>query len=170
MPTKKKGSDERKDRGRGGCFNDAQRVERPRVPGGVAAFMAAHSKTPRTTPSVEFSSVEGVVRGSQGAAADVYLATCVLVVGVGLFVEEAAHIVDEEAREQRDGEAVGVPGDTTHRPTLANSGDHTKKQKHTQRWTQWTGSRGVLRHAHSLRGAWEALVWRSWPWSEAKEC
>ena len=41
----------------------AQRAERPRDPGGVAAFMSAHSKTPYITPSMEFSSGEGVVRG-----------------------------------------------------------------------------------------------------------
>ena len=40
-----------------------QRAKRPRDPGGVAAFMSAHSKTPYITPSMEFSSGEGVVRG-----------------------------------------------------------------------------------------------------------
>jgi len=41
----------------------AQRAERPRDPGGVAAFMSAHSKTPYITPSMDISSGEGVVRG-----------------------------------------------------------------------------------------------------------
>ena len=41
----------------------AQRAERPRDPGGVAAFMSAHSKTPYINPSMEFSSGEGVIRG-----------------------------------------------------------------------------------------------------------
>ena len=53
-------------RGGGGgarLVSAAQRAERPRDPGGVAAFMSAHSKTPYITPSMEFSSGEGVVRG-----------------------------------------------------------------------------------------------------------
>ena len=41
----------------------AQRAERPRDPGGVAAFMSAHSKTPYVTPSMDFPSRGGVVRG-----------------------------------------------------------------------------------------------------------
>ena len=41
----------------------AQRAERPRDPGGVAAFMSAHSKTPCITPSMELPSGKGVVRG-----------------------------------------------------------------------------------------------------------
>ena len=41
----------------------ARRAERPRDPAGVAAFMSAHSETPYATPSMEFSSREGVVRG-----------------------------------------------------------------------------------------------------------
>ena len=47
----------------------------PRDPGGVAACMSARSKTPYITPSMEFSSAEGRGgAGSQGAAADIYLA------------------------------------------------------------------------------------------------
>ena len=38
-------------------------TERPRDPSGVAAFMSANSKTPYITPSMEFSSGKGVVRG-----------------------------------------------------------------------------------------------------------
>ena len=45
------------------CARAAQRAERPRDPGGVAAFMSAHSETPYITPSMELSSGEGVVRG-----------------------------------------------------------------------------------------------------------
>ena len=41
----------------------AQRAERPRDPGGVAAFMSAHSKTPYVTHSMDISSGKGVVRG-----------------------------------------------------------------------------------------------------------
>ena len=41
----------------------AQRAERPRDPGGVAAFTSAHSKTPYITPSKEFSSGGEVVQG-----------------------------------------------------------------------------------------------------------
>ena len=41
----------------------AQGAEQPRAPDGVAAFMSAHSKTPYITPSMEFCSEEGVVRG-----------------------------------------------------------------------------------------------------------
>ena len=41
----------------------AHRAERPRAPGGVAAFMSAHSKPPYITPGMEFSSEKGVVRG-----------------------------------------------------------------------------------------------------------
>ena len=48
---------------RGGGVGAAQRAERPRDPGGVAAFMSAHSKTPCVTPCMEFSSGEGVVWG-----------------------------------------------------------------------------------------------------------
>ena len=40
-----------------------QSAERPRDPGGVAAFMSAHSKTPHVTPGMEFSSGGGLVRG-----------------------------------------------------------------------------------------------------------
>ena len=38
-------------------------AERPRGPSGVAAFMSAHSKTPYITPSMDFYSGKGVVRG-----------------------------------------------------------------------------------------------------------
>ena len=38
-------------------------TERPRAPGGVAVFMSAHSKTPYITPSMNFYSGKGVVRG-----------------------------------------------------------------------------------------------------------
>jgi hypothetical protein len=38
-------------------------TERPRAPSGVAAFMSAHSKTPCITPSMDFYSGKGVVRG-----------------------------------------------------------------------------------------------------------
>ena len=41
-------------------------TERPRAPSGVAAFMSAHSKTPYITPSMDFSSGNGVVRGRSG--------------------------------------------------------------------------------------------------------
>ena len=41
-------------------------TERPHAPSGVAAFMSAHSKTPYITPSMEFSSGKGVVRGRRG--------------------------------------------------------------------------------------------------------
>ena len=41
----------------------AQRAERPRDPGGVAAFMSAHSKTLYITPGMDISPGEGVVRG-----------------------------------------------------------------------------------------------------------
>ena len=40
-----------------------QRAEQPRDPGGVAVFMSANSKTPCVTPSMEYSSRKGVVRG-----------------------------------------------------------------------------------------------------------
>ena len=50
-------------------------TQRPHAPSGVAAFMSAHSKTPYITPSMEFSSGKGVVRGRRGrrAAAGIYL-------------------------------------------------------------------------------------------------
>ena len=38
-------------------------TERPRAPSGVAVFMPAHSKTPYITPSMDFYSGKGVVRG-----------------------------------------------------------------------------------------------------------
>ena len=38
----------------------------PHAPGGVAAFMSAHSKTPYITPSMDFSYGKGVVRGRRG--------------------------------------------------------------------------------------------------------
>ena len=41
-------------------------TERPRAPSGVAAFMSADSKTPCSTPSMNFSSGNGVVRGRRG--------------------------------------------------------------------------------------------------------
>ena len=41
-------------------------TERTRAPSGVAAFMSAHSKTPYITPSMDFSSGKGVVRGRTG--------------------------------------------------------------------------------------------------------
>ena len=41
-------------------------TERPHAPSGVAAFKAAHSKTPHNTPSMDFSSGKGVVRGRRG--------------------------------------------------------------------------------------------------------
>ena len=34
-------------------------TERPRVPSGVAAFISAHSKTPYTTPSMDFPPAKG---------------------------------------------------------------------------------------------------------------
>ena len=40
-------------------------TERPRAPSGVAAFMLAHNKTPYITPSMNFSSGKGVVRGNR---------------------------------------------------------------------------------------------------------
>ena len=50
-----------------------ENTERPHAPSGVAAFMTAHSKTPYNTPSMDFPSVNGVVRGAQEAAAGVCL-------------------------------------------------------------------------------------------------
>ena len=50
-------------RGGGEQAGAAQRAERPRAPGKVAAFMSAHSKTPYVTTRIEISSREGVVRG-----------------------------------------------------------------------------------------------------------
>ena len=41
-------------------------AERPRGPSGVAAFMTSHSKTPYITPSMDFSSRNGVVWGRRG--------------------------------------------------------------------------------------------------------
>ena len=41
----------------------AYRTELPRDHGWVAAFVSAHRKAPYTTPSMEFSPGEGVVRG-----------------------------------------------------------------------------------------------------------
>ena len=41
----------------------AQRAQHPRAPGGVAAFVLAHNKTPRITPSMEFPAGKGVARG-----------------------------------------------------------------------------------------------------------
>ena len=41
-------------------------TERPRAPSGVAAFMAAHSKTPYITPSMDFSSGKRALRGRRG--------------------------------------------------------------------------------------------------------
>ena len=41
-------------------------AERPRGPGGVAAFMPSHSKTPYITPSMDFYSRNGVVWGRRG--------------------------------------------------------------------------------------------------------
>ena len=38
-------------------------TERPRAPSGVAVFMSTHSKTPYITPSMDFYSRKGVVRG-----------------------------------------------------------------------------------------------------------
>ena len=60
-----KGAEGRSRLGRSGCgaHHPAHRAERPRDPGGVAAFVSAHSKNPCITPSMEFSSREGVVRG-----------------------------------------------------------------------------------------------------------
>ena len=48
-------------------------TERPHTPSGVAAFVSADSKTPYVTPSMDFSSVKGVVRGRKGAAAVICL-------------------------------------------------------------------------------------------------
>ena len=53
-------------------------TERPHAPSGVAAFMTANSKPPYITPSMEFSSGKGVVRGRRGAAAGILLAFLVL--------------------------------------------------------------------------------------------
>ena len=47
----------------GGKVGTEEITERPRDPSGVAAFMSANSKTPYITPSMEFSSGKGVVRG-----------------------------------------------------------------------------------------------------------
>ena len=52
-------------RSRGRLFPPAI-TERPHAPSGVAAFMSAHSKTPYITPSMDFSSGKGVVRGRRG--------------------------------------------------------------------------------------------------------
>ena len=41
-------------------------TEHPRAPSGVAAFMSAHSETPYSTTSIEFSSGKGVVWGRSG--------------------------------------------------------------------------------------------------------
>ena len=41
-------------------------TERSHAPSGVAAFMSAHSKTPYITPSMDFPSGNGVVRGRRG--------------------------------------------------------------------------------------------------------
>ena len=41
-------------------------AERPRGPSGVAAFMPSHSKTPYSTPSMDFSFRNGVVWGRRG--------------------------------------------------------------------------------------------------------
>ena len=54
-----------------GCFAQPQAqareiTERPRAPSGVAAFMPGHSKTPYITPSMDFPSGKGVVRGRKG--------------------------------------------------------------------------------------------------------
>ena len=50
-----------------GCVRLSRDItERPRAPSGVAAFMSAHSKTPYITPSMDFSSGKGVVRGRRG--------------------------------------------------------------------------------------------------------
>ena len=49
-------------------------TERPHAPSGVAAFMSAHSKTPYITPSMDFSSGKGVVRGRRGQQAGFTLA------------------------------------------------------------------------------------------------
>ena len=43
-------------------------TERPRAPSGVAVFMSVHSKTPCITPSTDFFSGNGVVRGRQQLA------------------------------------------------------------------------------------------------------
>ena len=57
-------------------------TERPHAPSGVAAFMSAHSKTPHITPSMDFYSGKGIVRGrrGQGAAARI----CLGLSGTGL--------------------------------------------------------------------------------------
>ena len=49
-------------------------TERPHAPSGVAAFMSAHSKTPYITPSMDFSSGKGVVRGRRGQQLEFALA------------------------------------------------------------------------------------------------
>ena len=41
-------------------------TERPHTRSGVAAFMSADSKTPYITPSMDFYSGKGVVRGRRG--------------------------------------------------------------------------------------------------------
>ena len=41
-------------------------TERPHAPSGVAALMSDHSKTPYSTPGMEFSSGRGVVWGRRG--------------------------------------------------------------------------------------------------------
>ena len=41
-------------------------TERPHAPSGVAAFMAAHSKTPYITPAMDFFSGKGVTWGRRG--------------------------------------------------------------------------------------------------------
>ena len=43
-----------------------ENTERPHAPGGIAAVMSAHSKTPYITPSMKSSSGKGVVRGRGG--------------------------------------------------------------------------------------------------------
>ena len=49
----------------------AQRVERPRAPGGVAAFASVHSKTPHVTPSMKISSWGRGSTKARGAAAGI---------------------------------------------------------------------------------------------------
>ena len=48
-------------------------TERPHAPSGVAASMSAHSKTPCSTPSMDYPSGNGVVWGRRGAAAGITL-------------------------------------------------------------------------------------------------
>ena len=61
-----------------GCQGLSRAItERPHAPGGVAAFMSAHSKTQYVTPSMDISSGKGVVRGRRAPQLEFGLPVCV---------------------------------------------------------------------------------------------